>query len=77
MNSSATNPNPHGFGAFLSLRTLNRVLAGAVVVCLIGMIAGTWLTFTGLPPVPDRVESEQGDLLFADGDITAGKKVFL
>lgn len=77
MNSSATNPNPHGFGAFLSLRTLNRVLAGAVVVCLIGMIAGTWLTFTGLPPVPDRVESEQGDLLFAAGDITAGKKVFL
>jgi len=77
MKQSVTEPRAHEAHGALSLRTLNRVLAGAVVVCLAGMLAGTWLTITGLPPVPERVESEDGILLFTDGDITAGKEVFL
>jgi hypothetical protein len=46
----------------VSLRTLNRVMAGAVIVCIAGMLLGTYFTFTGLPPVPERVETADGAL---------------
>src|SRR5574341_547022 len=63
--------------SLISLQTLNRILAGTILICIVGMALGTFFTLTNLPPVPDRVETEGGTLLFIAADISAGKEVFL
>jgi nitric oxide reductase subunit B len=60
----------------ISLRTLNRIFVAVVALCLAAMFAGTYFTFVGLPPVPDKIATTDGEVLFAYEDITAGKAVF-
>lgn len=60
----------------ITLGTLNRVLVAVVVGCVVAMVAGTYYTFVGLPPVPDVVRTEDGATLFTQEELTAGKEVF-
>ncbi|MGD0076311.1 MAG: nitric-oxide reductase large subunit, partial [Candidatus Binataceae bacterium] len=43
--------------------------------CVLGWL--TKLTYSGAPPIPDRVVGPDGAVLFTDRDITAGQQVFL
>ena len=61
----------------ISLRVLNRTLVATVLICIIGMAVATWFTLSNLPPIPSRVETNDGALLFTAADIIAGKEVFL
>jgi nitric oxide reductase subunit B len=42
---------------------------------VLGILA--YRTYTGEPPIPDKVVNEQGSLLFTGADVTRGQEVFL
>ena len=43
--------------------------------CVLGWLAK--LTYSGAPPIPERVVGPDGAVLFTDADIAAGQQVFL
>ena len=53
----------------------SAVVTIVVCFCVLGWLAK--LTYSGAPPIPERVIGPDGDVLFTDRDITAGQQVFL
>jgi nitric oxide reductase subunit B len=51
------------------------ILTIVLCFCVLGWL--TKLTYSGAPPIPERVVSPDGTVLFTSGDITAGQQVFL
>lgn len=53
---------------------------GVVLTVALGLTVEVWiasLAYNNAPPIPDRVVSEDGELLFTGSDILSGQEVFL
>jgi len=53
----------------------SKLVAFVAVLVYIVYFAAAWYTFQNLPPLPDEVRSENGELLFTRSDIVEGKYV--
>ena len=53
----------------------SAIVTIVVCFCVLGWLAK--LTYSGAPPIPERVVGPDGAVLFTDRDITAGQQVFL
>ncbi|SFU31496.1 nitric-oxide reductase large subunit [Alicyclobacillus macrosporangiidus] len=57
-------------------RTLKRVFLVVLAACVAIFIWGTVKTYQGAPPIPDKVVTASGQVLFTDQDIVDGKAGF-
>lgn len=60
----------------ISTSTANKLLLLIILVSGITLIAGTVHTYDHIPPVPDAVETEEGEPLFDRSDIKEGQSIF-
>jgi nitric oxide reductase subunit B len=60
----------------VSLRRITQVLLVTVLLSMAAMVAGAVYTYRLVPPVPERVVTPDGNVLYTAHDIAAGKVVF-
>jgi nitric oxide reductase subunit B len=53
----------------------SAIVTIVVCFCVLGWLAK--LTYSGAPPIPERVVGPDGPVLFTDADIVAGQQAFL
>jgi nitric oxide reductase subunit B len=60
----------------LSIRFMSRLLAATVLLATAILVVGAVYTYRLMPPVPKRVVTTDGTLVYTGADIAAGKAVF-
>jgi nitric oxide reductase subunit B len=60
----------------VTIKAISRVLLVTVLVAMAAMVAGAVYTYRLMPPVPDRVVSTDGSVLYTAPDIVVGKEIF-
>jgi nitric oxide reductase subunit B len=57
-------------------RTLKRIFVVVVIACVAIFVWGTVQTYKGAPPIPDKVVTQDGQVLFTSNDMISGKAGF-
>ncbi len=60
----------------VTLRGISRALAVTVALSMVAMVAGAVYTYRLVPPVPDRVVTPDGMIVYTAADVATGKVVF-